>query len=241
MKPTVQIAAARTPDGEELTLHRRDDEFSIRVGGQELMTSRASESERELARLGCAGVRARPDARVLVGGLGMGFTLREALDLLRPSAAVVVSELIPAVVEWNREHLGPLAGHPLRDRRVELKVGDVVEALRPAARAYDAILLDVDNGPEAFTSEGNSRLYGGDGLQMCMRALRKGGCLAVWSVAASPAFERRLRQQQLSFRRVPVPAYKGARTLSRSVWLIACDARALPPGRGPAEGTEVKG
>ncbi len=232
MKPTLKIAAARTPDGEELALFRHDADYSIKVDRQELMTSRAHESELELARLGCARLRERPDPAVLIGGLGMGYTLRAALDVLKPGATVVVSELMPAIVEWNENYFGELNGHPLRDRRVTLRLGDVAALIRGAEHAFDAILLDIDNGPRAFTSESNGRLYGGEGLQAIMRALTAKGCLALWSVSGDPAFERRLQQARLFFRRVPVPAYKGARSLSRCVWVISRDPRsldAIPP------------
>lgn len=231
MKPIQQLAHAKTPDGEALTLCRKGDEFSIQVNRQELMTSRAHESECELARLGCARILQQPKPVVLVGGLGMGYTLRAALDLLGPKASVVVSELMPEMVAWNREHLGGLTGHPLRDPRVDLRIGDVVEIIRNSECVFDAILLDVDNGPEAFTSSGNDQLYSRQGVQMCMRALQPKGCLAIWAGSADSGFEKRVRQENLPFRCCPTSAYKGARTLSRYIWLIARDMRALPPSR----------
>jgi spermidine synthase len=226
------MASAKTPDGEEMALFKHDADYSIQVGRQELMTSRAHESELELARLGCARIKERPNPNVLIGGLGMGFTLRETLDLLMPGATVVVGELLPVIVEWNRTYFGELTGHPLRDPRVRLKSGDVAEVIRNAEHAFDAILLDVDNGPEAFTLASNSRLYSREGLEACMRALHAKGCLSIWSVSGDPSFEKRLRQAQLCFRRVQVPAYKGARSLSRCVWVISRDVRSLPPERG---------
>ena len=228
VKPTLQIATARTPDGEEMALYQHDADFSIKVNRQELMTSRAHESECELARLGCARIREFPDPTVLIGGLGMGFTLREALDVLMPGAKVIVGELMPEIVEWNRTYFGALNGHPLRDRRVTLKMGDVGAVIRQAEHAFDAILLDVDNGPEAFMAESNGQLYSPAGLQACMRALTAKGCLAIWSVSSDPAFERRLQRAELFFKRVAVPAYKGARTLSRHIWLISREPRSLP-------------
>lgn len=234
MKTTQQIASARTPDGETLALLEHDGEYSIQVGRQELMTSRAHESELELARLGCAQIRARPRPTVLVGGLGMGYTLRGALDALPGGATVVVGELMPEIVEWNRRYFGALSGHPLKDRRVQVRLGDVHAELARAPRAFDAILLDVDNGPEAFTAASNDRLYGAEGLALCLRALRRGGCLAIWSVGADPAFEKRLQRARYAFRRIAVPAYEGARTLSRTVWCIAESEDALPPARANA-------
>jgi spermidine synthase len=147
MKPTLKIATTKTPDGETMTLFKHDADYSIKVGCQELMTSRAHESELELARLGCARIATRQNPTVLIGGLGMGYTLRETLDLLQPEATVVVSELIPDVVQWNRDILGELNNLPLSDPRVALKVCDVMQVIQQSEHAFDAILLDVDNGP----------------------------------------------------------------------------------------------
>ena len=162
------------------------------AGGRSLMSSRMHGSEQALAALAFKTIRA-PDASVLVGGLGMGFTLRAALDLLPPEATVVVAELVAAVVEWNRGVLGPLANHPLRDARVLVAVGDVADVLRSSAERFNAVLLDVDNGPDAFTATANARLYDDQGLAAARRALRPGGVLAVWSAWEDRRFEQRLR------------------------------------------------
>ena len=231
MKPTLQIAATKTPDGEVLALYQHDADFSIRVGNQELMTSRAHESELELARLGCARIAERPNPVVLVGGLGMGYTLRQTLDLLQPDASVVVGELIADVVMWNREYLGELNNHPLRDRRVTVKLGDVTGLIQQSEHAFDAVMLDVDNGPEALTSAGNDRLYSREGLQACMHAVHAKGCLSIWSGSIDNAFEKRLRQENLAYRRFHVAAYKGAKARSRCIWVISRDVRSLPPER----------
>ena len=229
MKPTLQIASAKTPDGEVLALYQHDADFSIKVNRQELMTSRAHESELELARLGCERLVSQQQPTVLIGGLGMGFTLRQTLDLLQPGATVIVSELIADVVTWNRTFLGELNQHPLRDPRVVLKIGDVMELIRKSEQAFDAILLDVDNGPEALTSAGNDRLYSRAGIAACMRALHAKGCLSIWSGSIDNAFEHRLRQEQLCFRRFHVPAYKGGKARSRCIWVIARNPSSLPP------------
>lgn len=229
MKPTQQLATARTPDGTVLALFEHDGDYSIKVGRQELMASRAHASELGLARLGCARIRERPRPAVLVGGLGMGYTVRGALDALGTGATVVVSELMPEIVAWNRLYFGALNGRPLEDRRVEVRLGDVHAELARGPRAFDAILLDVDNGPEAFTAASNDRLYGAEGLALCLRALRRGGCLAIWSVGADPVFEKRLKKAGHAFRRFAMPAYEGARTLSRTVWCVAENEAALPP------------
>jgi len=182
-----------TPDGTDLRLMRRDQEHIILANGKSLMSSRMHGSEEALATLACAHVRALPKPSVLVGGLGMGFTLRATLDLLPSDATVVVAELLPVVVEWNRGPLGPLAGHPLNDARVELDVNDVGDTLDANPGRFDVVLLDVDNGPSAFTTSGNSRLYGDAGLARAYSALTPDGVLAVWSAQNDRKFEQRLR------------------------------------------------
>ena len=197
MKPLELLAETHAPDGTLISLTRRDRELIILAGGKPLMSSRMHGSEQALATLGCARVP-RENPRVLVGGLGMGFTLRATLDLLPPDARIVVSELIPAIVEWNRGPLGPLAAHPLNDTRVEVAVEDVSRTLRRSGAAFDAILLDVDNGPDAFTARGNASLYGDDGIAAARDALRPGGMLAVWSAWEDRKFEQRLRYAGLA-------------------------------------------
>ncbi len=229
MKPILPIATTQTPDGRCLALCRHDRDYSITVDRQELMSSRANESERALARLGCERIAARQDPTVLIGGLGMGFTLRETLDLLQPRAKVVVAELLPEVVRWNREILGELTGHPLRDPRVTVRVGDVIELVRKAKHAFDAILLDIDNGPGAVTSAGNDWLYGRTGIQACLQALHAKGCLSIWSATVDPQFERRLRQEGLHVERHGVPAYKGGKSGARQIWVASLDPRSLQP------------
>ena len=165
----------------------------ILASGKPLMSSRMHGSEEALAAFGCRHVRGRGAPCVLVGGLGMGFTLRATLDVLPSDATVVVAELVPAVVEWNRGPLGPLAGHPLKDRRVQVDVGDVGVTLRANRRRFDAVLMDVDNGPAAFTASHNTRLYDDAGLAAVRAALTAGGVLAVWSAWEDRRFEQRLR------------------------------------------------
>ena len=176
-----------------MALTLRDTEYVILVGGKPLMSSRMHGSEEALAALACADARLRKHPRVLVGGLGMGFTLRATLDLLPPGATVIVAELVPAVVDWNRTHLAPLAGRPLDDPRVQVEMGDVGALLRRERAAFDAILLDVDNGPESFTTGSNDTLYDNAGVAAAHGALRKGGRLAVWSAWEDRKFEQRLR------------------------------------------------
>jgi spermidine synthase len=203
MVPWRELGRARVGDG-ELILARRGDEFAIRLRGAELMNSRTHASEEELARLGCAGLAKVPSARVLIGGLGMGFTTRAALDALGPDARVTVVELVPEVVAWNRDLLGALARRPLDDPRVTVTIGDVKDAI--ASQTWHAILLDVDNGPDAFTSPANAALYGMKGLIAARRALVPGGALAVWSVEDDRKFTDRLRGAGFEVDRQRVPA-----------------------------------
>ena len=227
-----KIATARTPDGGEMELYQHGHDFSIMINGQDLMHSRQHESELALAQLGCAHLAEQQAPRILIGGLGMGYTLRQALDMLSPRARVVVGELLGAVVEWNQEFLGKLNGQPLGDSRVDLKTGDVFELISGSRNNFDAILLDIDNGPEAMTDTGNRRLYGREGIQACRHALRKQGCLAVWSAEPSKKFEQLLMSCGFHVRRYRASAYKGSKAQSRFVWVAAEDRGILPPGGG---------
>ena len=193
MKPWELLGQTRTPDGSDMTLMRRDSEIVILANGKPLMSSRMHGSEEALAVSACRHARTVEDPCVLIGGLGMGFTLRATLDLLPASASVVVAELVPAVVDWNRGPLGPLAGHPLKDRRVRLDMGDVAATLRANIGRFDAVLLDVDNGPAAFAASDNAGLYDDRGLAAARAALKAGGVLAVWSAWKDRRFEQRLR------------------------------------------------
>lgn len=192
MIPWELLGEALTPDGNAMTLTRRGSEYMIMADGKDLMSSRMKGSEEALASIGCDRARKLEGPCVLVGGLGMGFTLRSTLDVLPPDATVVVAELMPAVVDWNRGPLGPLAKHPLEDKRVRVEVGDVALLLRESGR-FDAVLLDVDNGPVAFTQTANAGLYDNAGLTMMRAALRPAGVLAVWSAWDDRKFEHRLR------------------------------------------------
>ena len=232
MKQRVKLAAARTPDGGEMVLYQHDRDYTITINGEDLMLSRHHESELELARLGCVHLAGRKAPSILIGGLGMGYTLRQALEMLSPRAKVVVGELLDAVIEWNREYLGDLNGQPLADQRVELKAGDIVELISGSRSTFDAILLDIDNGPSALTDSGNSHLYGYDGILACRVALNKKGCLAVWSAGPSKEFEQLLMDCGFHVRRYRVPAYKGSKSESRFIWLASEDKSIMPPGGG---------
>jgi spermidine synthase len=230
MKTIEKVATAKTPDGCDMDLYRHDRDFIIKVKGEDLMSSRMHESELELARLGCANVKGRESPSVLIGGLGLGYTLRQALDILGKNAEVVVSELLESVVSWNHEFLGVLNKHPLKDKRVNLKVGDVVDLISESDDRFDAILLDIDNGPGALTDAANQRLYGREGIMACRRALRNEGYLAVWSAEESKSFERILLSCKLNVRRYQAAAFKGSRQRANTVWVASENKRAFPPG-----------
>lgn len=215
MTPWVLLDSAPVPGkGGELQLYRRGDEFSIKIAGRgELMSSRVHGSEDALAEQTCARLADISQPRLLIGGLGMGFTLAAALRHLGAQARVVVAELVPAVVAWNRGPLGEPAGYPLRDARVSVHAGDVARLLSTAQQGYDAILLDVDNGPEGLTRKENDWLYGVNGLNAAFTALRPRGVLAVWSAGPDPVFTQRLRKVgfEVDEVRVRTRGSKGAR------------------------------
>jgi spermidine synthase len=193
VQPLELLGETTTPDGSDLKLTRRTNEFIILANGKTLMSSRMHGSEEALATFACRRLHKVEQPSVLIGGLGMGFTLRAALDLVPGDAKVVVAELVPAVVEWNRGPLGPLAGHPLKDKRVRIEVNDVAVVLQSSRAQFDAILLDVDNGPAAFTTPENLGLYDDAGLAAIRTALKKSGVLAIWSAREDRKFEQRLR------------------------------------------------
>lgn len=189
-----RIAEASTPDGSKIVLAREGAHLVVRCDRLVLMSSALHGSEKELASLTCSPLAKRKKARVLVGGLGMGFTLRAALDHLGEDAQVVVTELVPALVEWNRGPLAELANSPLDDPRCALETVNLVAYLQGNPGKFHAILLDVDNGPDALTTRGNEWLYGRGGLRVMKKLLEPGGTLAVWSAYASPKFEERVRE-----------------------------------------------
>ena len=220
MIPWEEIDRAEIPghDG-YLTLQKRGTEFSIRTAGTELMNSRRHGSEDALAEIPISRIQRRSGIRVLIGGLGMGYTLAAALEILRPDARITVSELIPTVVDWNREHLGHLTGSPLDDPRVSVEIEDVAETMQKRINAWDAILLDVDNGPDGLTRQANDRLYGEYGLAMAFSALRSGGVLSIWSSGADPAFTRRLKRCGFRTEIVTPRALKTGKGSRHTIWL----------------------
>jgi spermidine synthase len=224
MNPWVLLDSAQVPgEGGELRLYQRNNEFSIRIMGRgELMNSRAHGSEDALAQLTCARLENSTHAKVLIGGLGMGFTLAAALRQLGESAQVVVAELVPAVVVWNRGALGELAGFPLQDPRVTVREGDVARILKREQNAYDAILLDVDNGPEGLTRKQNDWLYSESGLNAAYAALRPKGILAVWSAGPAQEFMQRLRKVGFEVEEVSVHAH-GSKGTRHVIWFARRD------------------
>jgi spermidine synthase len=220
VKPWEIVDRARAPDGTELVLARRGDEWVVRAAGRVLMSSRVHGSEEALARLALARV-ARPRT-VLVGGLGLGFTLRAALDRLQPDARAIVAELSHALVAWNRGPVAELAGRPLEDPRVRLQIGDVAGRIAEARGAFDAILLDVDNGPSALAHPENDALYGKRGVAACRDALRAGGVLAVWSAGTDAGYRARLERAGFEVDEATVPARgAGAGGVKHVVFLAA--------------------
>jgi spermidine synthase len=203
----------------ELRLYRRGEEFSIRLDRCELMNSRSHGSEDALAELACARIADRSQPQVLIGGLGMGYTTAAVLQRLDADGRVVVAELAPGVVKWNRGPLADLAGRPLEDNRVTVREIDVAEILKAERRAYDAILLDVDNGPEGLTRKGNDWLYSPSGLGAALAALRPGGVLAVWSASPNPAFRQRLDETGFEVSECRVRARGARKGASHTIWL----------------------
>jgi spermidine synthase len=224
MIPWSQLDTAQVPGGGgELRLMRRGAEFSIKLGQNELMNSRLSGSEQALATLACDRIRARKRPRILIGGLGMGFTLRAALAVLGAEAQIIVAELVPSVVAWARGPLAEVFGDSLIDPRVRIREEDVGHLIRGERSTFDAILLDVDNGPEGLTRKANDALYSVAGLSAAHTALRPGGVLAVWSSGPNPKFTRRLRKTGFGVDEVRVTA-KGPRGGARHVIWIATRA-----------------
>ncbi|VAW49818.1 Spermidine synthase [hydrothermal vent metagenome] len=197
MKPLNKLATAIIPNnGGELVLLQREDEFTIKLSGSRgvLMKSGVYNSEQELAKLGCAHIKNKESAAVLVGGLGMGYTLASALECVTASSRVTVAELIPEVVEWNRGPLGEYAGKPLEDERSHVRLGDIAELIKQQKPDFDAILLDVDNGPECITNNDNNWLYSSAGLSALYNSLRPKGMLAVWSAGPDSTFIIQLKK-----------------------------------------------
>jgi spermidine synthase len=207
MIPWLQLDTARVPGADvQLRLMQRGTEFSMMLGQNELMSSRLSGSEEALATLACRRIEAVNSPRLLIGGLGMGFTLRAALAVLGSGARIMVAELVPAVIAWARGPMADIFGDSLDDPRASIREADVVDVIRSHDSAFDAILLDVDNGPEGLIRKANDALYDLKGLNAIRRALRPGGILAVWSSGPNPLFSKRLRAAGFDVNEVAVRA-----------------------------------
>jgi spermidine synthase len=225
MIPRELVGVASIPGGDELRLFKRGADFMIVLGRNELMNSRMSGSEEALATLACARLRGRQQPCVLIGGYGMGFTLRAALSALPADARVTVAELVPEIVAWARGPMVELSSGTLDDPRLRIVEGDVADLLAQGSRSYDAILLDVDNGPEGLTREENDRLYSSSGLRTARAALRPGGVLAIWSAAPDASFLRRLKQAGFAVEEVAVRARANGKGPRHVIWLAVNTAR----------------
>lgn len=219
MIPWEELARAEAPEGDTLRLFRRGSEYSIRLqDGNELMNSRLGGSEIALATLALARIEGRPAPRVLIGGLGMGFTLRAAQEQAPSDADLVISELVPELVTWASQYMGDVFGDSLSDPRVEIRTGDVVAEIAAGEGRYDAILLDVDNGPDGLTRGGNDALYSEAGLAAAHRALAPRGVLAVWSAHPSVPFTKRLARANFDVKVESVRAGRSKRGSRHTVW-----------------------
>jgi spermidine synthase len=221
MQPRECLGSAQVPGGAALTLYRRGADFMIVLDRNELMSSRMSGSEEALALLSCARLHGRPAPQLLIGGYGMGFTLRAALGALGPDARIAVAELVPEIIAWARGPMAALAAGCLDDPRVALIERDVADVIGAARSRYDAILLDVDNGPDGLVRAANDRLYTPQGLAAASAALRPGGVLAVWSAAPDAAFARRLKQTGLAVEEVTVRARSNGKGPRHVIWFAA--------------------
>ncbi len=228
MKPFRNLARTRTPDGSNFTLHEHDGEYFLKLNGRQLMSTTSTASELLLAQLPCDGLRGRADTCVLIGGLGLGFSLQRTLDLVGRHARVQVAELLPEVVAWNRQFLREVNGRLLDDRRVEMVTADVFDVIRRAPpAAYDAILLDVDNGPTSMVQPGNSRIYNRRGLHAIARSLKIGGKVAFWSAVPEPAFVQSLACAGFKAEAHPAKSHERAKRDAHMIYLAERQADPL--------------
>lgn len=227
MKPFLTLARADMPDGSQLTLQEHDGEHYLKLNGRQLMSTTSTSSELLLAQLACEPFMQEPRPRVLIGGLGLGYSLKRVLELLGKNAVVHVAELIPDVVEWNREFLGKVNGALLDDPRVEVFAKDVFELIqRAGSPGYDAILLDVDNGPTSFVQAQNSRLYSWRGFDRLAKALNPGGRATFWSAVEERGFFRRLTQAGFKVEAVEARAHERAKRFAH--WIYVAEWRGAP-------------
>lgn len=219
MLPFRNLGETRTPDGSRFSLHEHGGDYFLKLNGRQLMASNATVSELLLADLACDFRHAVARPGILIGGLGLGFTLRRVLEIAGPNAAVRVVELLPDVVTWNRELLQDLNGALLDDPRVEVVTGDVFDSIKDGSDRYDAILLDVDNGPTSFVQTKNSRLYGTKGLAMLRRSLRPRGRLALWSAEPEPAFPMALQRAGFDAKEFGAKSHERAKRAAHRIYI----------------------
>ncbi len=217
VKATKTLAGSRTADGTLLQLQEHDGQFYLNVGGVPLMSTRQSSSEQTMAELACAGMAG--GGRVLIGGLGFGFTLRRVLELAGGRAEVLVAELLPVIAAWNREFLQSLNGGLLDDARVTLALRDVFELIAEEKRGFDALLLDVDNSPDPLVDAGNGRLYREKGILLVKKALRPGGRVVFWSANRDDRFARLLRKHFAETEIIPAKAYPKAKRFTHTLFV----------------------
>lgn len=238
VKPFRNLAQTRTPDGSQLTLHEHDGEYFLKLNGRQLMSTTATTSELMLAELPCDGLRGRADTCVLIGGLGLGFSLRRVLELVGRHARIQVAELLPDVVAWNRDLLSHINGALLDDRRVEVITGDVYNVIRKSGpAAYDAILLDVDNGPTSMVQTKNVRIYDRRGLGVIARALKPNGKVSFWSAVPEPGFLQNLAYAGLPGEAFPAKSHERAKRAAHVIYLAhrvpPAEASTDPPAASP--------
>ena len=238
--PFRNLAQTRTPDGSTFSLHEHDGEYFLKLNGRQLMSTTSTTSELLLAQLPCKGISRIRNSCVLIGGLGLGFSLRQVLEMARPDTTVHVAELLPEVVAWNREFLREVNGKLLGDPRVKAIVGDVFKVIKDAGKvAYDAILLDVDNGPTSFVQPKNSRLYDRHGFKLIARALRPGGKVAFWSACEEPSFVHNLERAGFKVEAYPAKAHERAKRAAHVIYVAevreAWDEEAEKPRPAPRD------
>ena len=219
MIPFRNLAEARTPDGSRLTLHEHNGDYFIKLNGRQLMSSTSTTSEIMLADKGCGHLMGEENPRVLIGGLGLGFSLKRVLEIIGDRGGADVAELIPEVVAWNREFLAPVNGRLLDRSNVEVLVGDVFAIIRRKHNGYDSILLDVDNGPTSFVQRGNKRLYDRRGLKLIHNALKPGGRVAFWSAEAEPQFRETLSRSGFDVEEFPAKAHERAKRYAHMIYV----------------------
>ncbi|MEO6054682.1 MAG: spermine synthase [Chthoniobacterales bacterium] len=220
MKPFRNLAETHTPNGARFSLHEHDGDYFLKLDGKQLMSTTSTVSELLLADVACAFRDKRPKARVLIGGLGLGFSLKRVLEIVDTDAIVQVAELLPEVVAWNREFLGDVNGHLLNDARVEVFTGDVFECIRGGGLGhFDAILLDVDNGPTSFVQPQNSQIYKRKGLSIIKNSLTSGGRVAFWSAEKEPAFLASLANTGFDAQEIAVKAHERAKRFAHQIYV----------------------